>query len=123
MAQLSFRCSTHARGANAPSTSSDPLEFRGLVEEIVCSEGGAALPEFLERISGQHHHDAGRVFALELGQQIHAVDSGHLDVEDDRIGPVLAKQRLRLEAILRLADDGDVAQVGNQRGQPLPNDE
>ena len=89
---------------------------------MVRSEGGAALPEFLERIRGQHHNDAGRLFALELGQQIHTVDSRHLDVEDDGIEPVLAKKRLGLEAISRLADDGDIADVANQFGQPLPND-
>ena len=39
------------------------------------------------------------------------------------VGPVLAKKRLRLEAIPSHADDGDVAEVGNQGDQPLPKDE
>jgi hypothetical protein len=62
------------------------------------------------------------MFALELHEQIHAADPGHLEVESDGVGPVLAKKRLRLEAIPSLADDGDVADVGNQCDQPLPND-
>jgi hypothetical protein len=63
------------------------------------------------------------VFSLELHEQIHAPDSRQLDVKDDGVRAVLAKKRLRLEAIPSLADDGNVAETGHQCDQPLPKDE
>ena len=88
---------------------------------MVRSESEATLSELLEGICGQHHNDARGLFLFELRQQVHAVDSGQLNVQDNGIGPVLAKERLGLKAIRRFTDYNYVGTGADQGDQPFPN--
>ena len=47
-------------------------------------------------VGGHHDHGQARVEVTELLQDFDAVHAGHADVEEDQIGPVVARRRKRI---------------------------
>src|SRR3569833_3459403 len=80
--QIQMRESVAQRYENA-------VRVERLLEDVV----GAELRRFDggldRRVAADHHDDRALIMLLDLLERLHAVDAGHLHVEEDQVGPLL----------------------------------
>lgn len=95
----------------AVNTCEEIIKIIRLGDEIIRSKRKAVAGDLQLVHSCQHDHLVGKIFFTDFPEDFHAIDVGHVNVEDDDVESFLAEL---LQGVVAIFRDIDIKAVSNQ---------